>query len=253
MRALPLAALLLAAPVFAQTQPRSSSADPRADPSQPFNQTADQLRADPTGISASTVRPNDFSDDVVVENPTLDARSFTTLDRDLRALGQNPDATRYSQERDALRRDYDALGANPTAEARMGVMSRYQDLNASVGMARMNTASRTDYFRMADDRIASYDRDIMAARRQFDTATGDARAERAAELIRLRSQRNQYRNEVYSVRGAGRSGFEDARRAAAPNLMRYDTEFRTGRRNMRMQGTTTAPAPGAQPMGGSRN
>ncbi len=252
MRALSLAALLLAAPAFAQTQPRTSTADPRADPSQPFNQTADQLRADPTGIRASTVTPRDAADAVVIENPTLDDRAFVTLDRDVRSLGESADAMRYRQERDALRREYDALGANATPEARMGVNARYQTLNSSVMASRMNTSPRADYFRMADMRIAGYDRDIMAARRQFDAATGDARAERAAQLIRLRGQRNMYRNEIYSVRGAGRSGFEDARRMAAPNLTRYDTEFRSGRDAM-MRGTTNAPAPGAQPMGGQRN
>ncbi len=247
MRALPLAALLLAAPAFAQTQPRPTSADPRADPSQPFGRTADQMRADPTGISASTVSPGDrAADDVVIENPTLDDRSFSALDRDMHALGQNPDAARYGQQRDALRRDYDALGATPTPEARMGVMTRYEDLNASVGMSRMNMASRDDYFRMADGRISGYDREITAARRQFDSATGDARAERAAALIRLRSQRNQYRNDVYSVRGAGRSGFEDARRTAAPSLMRYDTEFRTGRRSMMQTGVADPSMPAGQ-------
>lgn len=236
MRALSLAALLVAAPALAQTQPRPTSADPRADPSRPFGQTADQMRADPTGISASTVSPGDrAADDVVIENPTLDDRSFTALDRDMRALGQNSDAARYTAQRDALRRDYDALGATPTPEARMGVMTRYEDLNASVGMSRMGTASRAEYFRMADASLAGYDRQIAASRRSFDSATGDARAERAAALIRLRSQRNRYRNDVFSVRGAGASGFEDARRTAAPTLSRYDSEFRTGRRAMMAQ------------------
>ena len=242
MRALSLAALLLAVPAVAQTTPRTSSADPRADPSQPFNQTADQMRRDPTGISTNTVAPSDGADEMVIENPTLDDRSFTTLDRDVRTLGQSPDAMRYSQERDALRRDYDALGATPTPEARMGVMNRYEDLNSSVGMSRMNMASRTEYFRMADARLAGYDRDIMAARRQFSSASGNARAERARELIMLRRQRNMYRDDVYSVRGAGQSGFEDARRATAPNLSRYDTEFRTGRRTMMRNSMTMDPS-----------
>ena len=251
--ALAAIALLTAAPAIAQTRPATSTADPRADASQPANQVADQLRDDPTGISANTVTPNDYSDDVTLDNPTLDDRSMSRLDRDVRALGNNPDAMRYGQQRDDLRRDYQALGANPTPEARMGVMQRYEDLNASVGMSRMNTASRNDYFDMADSRIDAYDRGIDAARRDFDSATGDARAERAQELIRLRHQRNMYRDQVFSVRGAGRSGFEDARRSAAPTLSRYDTEYRQMRHDMMMRGSMAAPAPGAQPMGGTHN
>ncbi|HEX8299261.1 MAG TPA: collagen-like protein [Rubricoccaceae bacterium] len=237
MRSFPLAALLLAAPAFAQTAPTTGTADARADASQPFNQTADQLRADPTGIDTRTVTPRDGADVLVLRNPTLDTRSFDRLDRDVRSLGQDPNAARFAQERDALRRDYDALGATATPEARMRVMQRYEDLDASVAMSRMNMASRADFFRMADDRMQAYDRDIQASRAAFLSATGDARAERAAELIRLRRQRDMYRNEVFSVRGAGASGFEAARRTAAQNLSRYDTEFRTGRRNLMAQGS----------------
>ncbi len=251
--ALAVAALLAAAPALAQTRPATSTADPRADASQPASQVSDQLRPDPTGIRANTVTPNDYADDVVLDNPTLDDRSFSRLDRDVRSLGTNPDAQRYGQQRDAIRRDYDALGTTATPEQRMGVMQRYNDLNSSVGMSRMNMASRNDYFRMGDDRLAAYDREITNARRGFDTATGNARSERALELIRLRRQRDMYRNEVFSVRGAGRSGFENARSMATPNLSRIDSEFRQMRRDQMMRGTMNAPAPGAQPMGGTRN
>ena len=248
------AALLAAAPALAQTRPARSTADPRADASQPFNQVADQMRPDPTGISTNTVTPQDESDDVTLNNPTLDDRSFSRLDRDVRSLGNDPDAMRYGQQRDAIRRDYDALGTTATPEARMGVMQRYEDLNSSVGMSRMNMASRDDYFRQADGRISAYDSGIDAARRSFDSATGADRAVRAQQLIGLRRQRNMYRDEVFGVRGAGRSGFDAARRGAATNLSRYDTQFRQSQRDM-MRGTMNAPAQGTQPMGtgGMRN
>ncbi len=251
--ALAAVALLAAAPALAQTRPQTSTADPRADASQPASQVADQLRSDPTGISANTVTPVDNADDVVLDNPTLDDRSFTRLDRDVRALGNSPDATRYGQQRDALRRDYQALGTGATPEQRMGVTQRYNDLNSSVVMSRMAMATPSDYFRMGDERIAAYDGEIAVARRDFDRATGNARSERAQELIRLRRQRDTYRDQIFSVRGAGRRGFENARQMAAPNLSRIDTEFRQMRRDQTMRGTMGAPAQGAQPMGGSRN
>ena len=244
------AALLAASPALAQTQPARSTADPRADASQPFNQVADQMRPDPTGISTNTVTPRDNSDDVILNNPTLDDRSFSRLDRDVRSLGNNPEAMQYGQQRDAIRRDYDALGTNATPEQRMGVSQRYDDLNSSVAMSRMNTASRDDYFRQANNRIATYDRSIDAARRGFDTATGDDRAVRAQQLIGLRRQRNMYRDEVFSVRGAGRSGFDAARRNAATNLSRYDTQFRQSQRDM-MRGTTMSPGQNGGMNGGT--
>ncbi len=247
------AALLAAAPALAQTRPQRSTADPRADASQPASQVSDQLRRDPTGISTNTISPSNTADDAVLANPTLDDRSFTRLDSDVRALGNSPDAMRYGQQRDAIRRDYQALGANPTAEARMGVMQRYNDLNSSVGMSRMTTAPSSDYFRMGDERLAGYDREIATARRGFDSATGNARSERAQELIALRRQRNMYRDQIFSVRGAGRRGFESARSAASPNLSRIDTEFRQMRHDQMSRGAMGAPAQGTQPMGGSRN
>ena len=279
MRRLSLAALalLLAAPVAAQTGVPRPTADPRADPSQPFGQTADQIRADPTGIDTRTVTDGEGNDAAVLENTTLDdptgtaprpaggtagrmampamaAPDFSRLDRNVRTLGTDPNAARYSQERDAIRRDYDALGATPAMDARMAVMNRYEDLDATVGMSQMNLAPRSDYFRMADSRVSMYDRDIEASRMAFSSATGDARAERAAGLIGLRRQRDQYRSSVFEVRGAGASGFDAARRSAAPTLSRYDTDFRTARRSsmrsgQRMDGRMMNGQTGTQPMG----
>ena len=52
------------------------------------------MRADPTGIEARTVAPRDGADVVVRENPTPDTRSVERLDRDVRTLGQDPNAAR---------------------------------------------------------------------------------------------------------------------------------------------------------------
>ena len=270
-----LVTVLAAAPSAQTTAVPRTTADPRADPSAPLDRTSDQLRPDPTGIRAGTVSDNQTRDARVIENPTIGttpqgqmtgqtqtgrtaarpmdgmgqdmaAPDFARLDRDLRGLGTDPNTARYSQERDAIRRDYDALGTTATMDARMGVARRYEDLNASVGASRMSRAARADYFRMGDDQIRMYDRDIEAARMGFSNATGDMRAERAVEIIRLRRQRDQYRNDVFEVRGAGASGFDAARRSAAQNLSRYDTDFRTARRESMMRGSM-----GAQPMNDS--
>lgn len=262
MRLLSLATLatLLASAPSAQTEAPRTTADPRADPSVPVQRAADELRRDPTGIDTRTVSDNQTSDARVTERAadmpmdgSMDMRpGFDRLDRDVRALGNNPDAGRYGQERDAIRRDYDALGANPSMEARMGVMRRYEDLDATVSASRMSTSPRTDYFRMSDDRLGMYDRNIEAVRMGYTAATGNDRSQRAVDLIRLRRQRDMYRNEVYNVRGAGQSGFDSARRTSSQNLSRYDTDFRTARREAMMRDTMAPPAQGAQPMGGTR-
>lgn len=243
MRFLSLTALTvcLAAPALAQTNVPRQTADPRADPSVPASQVSDRLRADPTGIEARTVQTNEMRDARVIENPTLSTSDFDRLDRDMRTLGTTPDMTRYSQERDAIRRDYDALGTSATPQDRMDVMNRYQGLDANVRASRMTLSTRDAYFRMADDQIRMYDRDIEAARMGYTSATGNMRAERARDLIGLRRQRDTYRNAVYDVRGAGRTGFDAARRTAAPNLMRTDAEFRDARRESMMRGSTMSP------------
>jgi len=255
MRLLSLTALatVLASAPQAQTEAPRTTADPRADPSVPVQRAADELRADPTGIDTRTVTDNQRTDAAVTERADgttadmpmdraagqmdmpmgrqMDMRQdFDRLDRDVRALGTDPSAARYSQERDAIRRDYDALGADATPEARMALMNRYEDLDAGVSASRMNMSNRNDYFRMSDNRLGMYDRDIESVRTGYSSATGNARAERAVDLIRLRRQRDMYRNEVFNVRGAGQSGFEGARRTSSQNLMRYDTDFRTARR-----------------------
>ncbi len=256
MKLFPLAALatLLASAPAAQTEVPQTTTDPRADPSVPVQRAADELRRDPTGIDTRTVTDGTGRDATVTEraagtpapmsmdrptgrtgnapmDPQMDMRAgFDRLDRDVRALGSDPAAARYSQERDAVRRDYDALGTAATPEQRMAVMTRYEDLDANVSASRMGMASRADYFRMSDARIGMYDRDLESVRMGFSSATGDDRAERAADLIRLRRQRDLYRNEVFNVRGAGQSGFDSARRTAGTTLSRVDTDFRTARR-----------------------
>lgn len=263
MRLLSLTALTvcLAAPAVAQNDVPQQTADPRANPAAPFGQTADQLRADPTGIDARTVQTDQMRDARVLENPTVDnpagadrmgtvtVGDLDRLDRDVRTMGDDPDMQRYQQEGATIRRDYDALGTTPTPQDRMDVMNRYQALDANVRAARMNRANRADYFRMADDRLGMYDRDIESARADYMNETGNMRAERARDLIQLRRQRDMYRNDVFDVRGAGRSGFDDARRTAAPNLMRYDTDFRNMRHESMMRGTMTSPGMN----GGMRN
>lgn len=270
-RTLPLAVLatLFAVAPMAQTGAPETTADPRADPSQPFDQTADKLRTDPTGITTGTVETNRMSNAQVVEDPTLGNLpnipqgrgtvtvgnpDFQSLDRDVRAAGTDPNAGRYGQERDVIRRDYEALDANAAMEARMNVTRRYDDLSASLSSSRMSNASRNEYFQMGNDRLTMYDRDIQSARMDYMNAPGDMKAEQAQKLIHLRRQRDMYRNDLYDVRGAGRSGFDAARRMASPNLSRYDTDFRNARRDMMMRGSMGAPAPGSQPMnGGMRN
>ena len=203
-----LMTVLAVAPSAQTTSVPRTTADPRADPSAPLDRTADQLRPDPTGIRAGTVSDSQTRDAQVVEDPTIGttptpqgragtmgqttragqpmagqasappmdgmgqdmAPDFTRLDRDLRGLGTDPNAARYSQERDAIRRDYDALGTAATMDARMGVARRYEDLNASVGASRMSRANRADYFRMSDDQVRMYDRGIEAARMGFSNA-----------------------------------------------------------------------------------
>ena len=261
MKLLSLAALatLLASAPSAQTEAPRPTADPRADPSVPASRAADALRPDPTGIDPqrgsetpmpmgqAARRPMDRTTD-----QPMDMRAgFDRLDRDVRALGSDPGAARYAQERDAVRRDYDALGTAATPEQRMAVMNRYEDLDASVSASRMSMASRADYFRMSDDRLRMYDRDLESVRMGFSSATGDDRAERAADLIRLRRQRDLYRNEVFDVRGAGQSGFDSARRTAGTNLSRHDTDFRTARRESMMRDTMGQSMPNGQmPQGG---
>ena len=254
MRFLSLTALAvcLAAPALAQETPPQQTTDPRADPAAPFSQTADMMRDDPSGVDTRTV-DYEAGSARVLENPTLDnpagadrmgtvtVGGLDRLDRDVRALGNDPDAMRYQQERDAIRRDYDAMGTTATPQDRMDVGNRFEMLTSSVRAARMNRASRDDYFRMADDRLRMYDREVEAARMDYQNATGAMRAERARDLVRLRRQRDSYRNEVFDVRGAGRSGFEAARRSAAPNLQRYDTEFQNARRESMMRGTMGSP------------
>jgi len=256
-----LATVLSVAP-SAQTQVPTTTADPRADPSVPVQRAADQLRPDPTGIDARTVSDNQTTNAAVTTRGAttsmqMDMRpDFDRLDRDVRAVSTDPNSARYGQERDAIRRDYDALGTTATPEQRMAVTRRYEDLDASVYASRSNMAPRNDYFRMADERMMMYDRDIEATRMGYSSATGNARSEMAMDLIRLRRQRDMYRNEVYNVRGAGASGFEAARTSSASNLNRYDTDFRNARREAMMRGGMApmgAPAPGTQPMGGSRN
>ena len=61
------------------------------------------MRADPTGIEARTVAPRDGADVVVRENPTLDTRSVERLDRDVRTLGQDPNAARSVTGRERAR------------------------------------------------------------------------------------------------------------------------------------------------------
>ena len=256
-----LATLFAAAP-SAQTPGTTSTttADPRANPAVPYDQAADRLGTDPTGINTATTSDNRTSNARVIENPNfgenqgvVSVGGLDRIDRDVRSLGTDSNAARYGQESTQIRRDYEALGQSPAMDAQMGVQRRYEDLDASVGASRMNGASRTDYFRMADSRLAGYDSGIEAARMRFASATGNDRSEIARDLIGLRRQRDLYRNEVYTVRGAGRSGFDEARRTAAPNLTKVDTDFRTARRESMMRGSMSAPAPGAQPMNGGTN
>ena len=157
---------------------------------------------------------------------------------------------------DALRQSYDELRAvTPTTDmsdpaaarrARMDYDRRYDELAGNVYRARLTSArSRSDYFGAADDRVRLYDDQINDLRTQYDAATGDDRARMAQDLIRLRAERDAYRDRVYSTRGMTRSGFDDAtRRQATDALTRADADFNRARRDAMMRSMNMDPMDG---------
>ena len=184
----------------------------------------------------------------------MDARaSMSEADRyraDLDRLGRDLDMARRSADPsmradlDRLRSDYDALRtqadgdamSDPAAAQRMRA-ERLMDLDRRVYQARLRSASDRDaYVRAATDRVDAYDRQIMDLRSRYRSASGDDRAMMAQDLIRLRRQRDAYRDEAYSTRGMLRSDFGGQRSSATSRLERYDTDFQSTYREASMRG-----------------
>lgn len=210
-----LAAALLAVPVVsAQTPPgRTDSDRMRMEPQMTYQADIDRLGRDLDGLNR-------------------------TMTGDMRS-----DYTTFRQSYDQLRQMTPRTDmSDPAAarQARMDYDQRYNELAGSVYRARLMSArNRTDYIEAANDRIGAYDDQIRSVRGQYESATGDARVDMAQDLIRLRRQRDGYRDRVYSTRGMTRRGFDDAmRRQATDALTRADADFNRARRDamMRMDG-----------------
>ncbi len=173
---------------------------------------------------------------------TMDQADFERLGVDLDRLDRSTTA-----DYDALRQSYDELRevtpstdmSDPAAarQARMDYDRRYDELSGNVYRARLSSArNRADYIRAANDRVQMYDDQIRTMRTQYDASTGDDRAMMSQNLIRLRAQRDAYRDRVYSTRGMTRSRFDDAtRRQATDALTRADADFNRARRDAMMR------------------
>ena len=176
---------------------------------------------------------------------TNSTRSGSMDQADLERLGVDLDRLDRSTtaDYDALRQSYDELRAvtpstdmsDPAAarQARMDYDRRYDELSGNVYRARLSSArNRADYIRAANDRVQMYDDQIRAMRTRYDASTGDDRAMMSQDLIRLRAQRDAYRDRVFSTRGMTRSRFDDAtRRQATDALTRADADFNRARRD----------------------
>ena len=177
-------------------------------------------------------------------------RSGSTMDQaELERLGVDLDRLDRSMtgdmrsDYDTFRQSYDELRAvtpntdmsDPAAarQARMDYDRRYDELAGNVYRARLNSArNRADYIEAANDRVRLYDDQINDMRMRYDAATGDARAAMAQDLIRLRAQRDAYRDRVFSTRGMTRGRFDDAtRRQSTDALTRADADFTRARRD----------------------
>ena len=176
---------------------------------------------------------------------TNSTRSGSMNQADLERLGVDLDRLDRSTtaDYDALRQSYDELRSvtpstdmsDPAAarQARMDYDRRYDELSGNVYRARLSSArNRADYIRAANDRVQMYDDQIRAMRTRYDASTGDDRARMSQDLIRLRAQRDAYRDRVFSTRGMTRSRFDDAtRRQATDALTRADADFNRARRD----------------------
>ena len=177
--------------------------------------------------------------------PVDDQADLDRLGRDLDRLDRTmtgdmrSDYDTYRQSYDQLRQSTPTMDMSDPAAARQARMDydrRYDELAGNVYRARLTSArDRNDYFDAAGSRVDDYDRQIDAMRERYDAATGDARVDMAQDLIRLRRQRDAYRDQVYSTRGTTRAGFDDAaRRRATDALSRADADFARTRREVMM-------------------
>ncbi len=178
--------------------------------------------------------------------PTQYRTRLDRLGRDLTTLRSSADPAMRADV-DRLQTDYDALRteadgdamSDPEAAARMrsDLDQRYADLDRRLYETRLRSARTRDaYTRAATGRVDAYDRQIGDLRTRYQSATGTMRSDLARDLVRLRSQRDAYRNEAYSTRGMLRSDFEGGRAAATTRLQRYDAEFNTAYREASMRG-----------------
>lgn len=207
-----LAALLAAPVVSAQTDRMDNRAD------------ADQTDADRMGMDPQMSYQADID---------RLGRDLDQLDRSMTGEMRG-DYTTYRESYDELREmtsQTDMPDPVAARQSRMDYDRRYDELAGTVYRARLSSArTRADYVDAANDRIGAYDDQIRDLRTGYDTATGNARADRAQDLIGLRRQRDAYRDQVYSTRGTTRTGFDDARRRATDALTRADTDFSRARR-----------------------
>lgn len=171
------------------------------------------------------------------------------LDREIQMLNREA-RTDMRSDLDGVTADYDDLRTTydgdaisdpaAVARARQGYATRYDEISGRVYRARLDAApNRSVFTQRATDRVDLYDQQINDLRTQYQSASADDRATYAQDLIRLRKQRDTYRDEVYSARGARSAEFNDAaRRSATDRLSQLDADFRSARRDamMRMYG-----------------
>lgn len=197
--------------------------------------------------SAQNVTQTNAADDRASFQADLDRleREIQMLDRQARA-DMRTDVTRFRQDYDELRTTAnDNAISDPVAaeRARQDNMRRFDDLSRNVYQARLNSApNRSAYVQTAMDRMDHYDRQIESLRSRYSTASADERGDYARDLIRLRQQRDRYRDEVFNVRGTTRTDFSDAtRQRSTSQLTQFDSDFASARRDAMMRSSTTNP------------
>lgn len=161
------------------------------------------------------------------------------LEEEVQSLGREAPAA-LRGDLDQIVADYDDLRtafdgdavSDPVAvsRARSDYMDRYDRISERVYRARLESApSRAAYARIAAARVEGYDAQIADLRTRYRAAPDADRFAAAQDLIRLRRQRDAYRDEALRAR---RTAFDDAsRRQATDRLTRLDTQFRAARRS----------------------
>lgn len=196
------------------------------------------LAAAPSAQNVTQTGTTDYRASFQADLERLD-REIQALDRQART-DMRADINRFRQDYDELRTTAnDNAISDPVAAERMrqNNMRRYDELSRDVYQARLRSApNRSAYLQTAMDRMDHYDRQIENFRARYNAAPANMRAEYAQDLISLRQQRDQYRDEVFGVRGMTRTGFNDtARQQATSRLTRFDTDFMSARRDAMMR------------------